>query len=114
MHVLTPKVGAYAQYVGGTDVGVLKIPEHMSFTQAATLGTGIGTAGLALFRSLQIPGWPTRPAEKPQLVLVYGGSTATGTLVIQLLKLWVLFFLFFLLQTPRVYLGDNTHADWRK
>lgn len=87
MHVLTPRVGAYAEYVGGTDVGVLKIPDYMSFEEAATLGTGIGTAGLALFHSLKIPGWPTKPASEAQTVLVWGGSTATGTLVIQLLKL---------------------------
>lgn len=87
MHVLTPRVGAYAEYVGGTDVGVLKIPDYMSFEEAATLGTGIGTAGLALFHSLEIPGWPTKPASEAQTVLVWGGSTATGTLVIQLLKL---------------------------
>ncbi|EAW08949.1 zinc-binding alcohol dehydrogenase family protein [Aspergillus clavatus NRRL 1] len=87
MHSLTPTVGAFAEFVGATDLTTIKIPEGMSFEQAATLGSGIGTVGLALFRSLDVPGSPKSPSSKPVEVLVYGGSTATGTLAIQLLKL---------------------------
>ncbi|KAI3054057.1 hypothetical protein CBS147352_4005 [Aspergillus niger] len=87
MHSLTPAVGAFAQYVGATDLTVLKVPDHMSLEEAATLGSGVGTIGLALFKSLNVPGWPGLPADKPVDVLVYGGSTATGTLAIQFLKL---------------------------
>lgn len=89
MHSLTPAVGAFAQYVGATDLTVLKVPDHMSLEEAATLGSGVGTIGLALFKSLNVPGWPGLPADKPVDVLVYGGSTATGTLAIQFLKLYV-------------------------
>src|SRR5207248_2160737 len=87
MHSLTPSVGAFAGYVGATDVVVMKMPDAMSFEQGASLGSGIGTMGLALFHSLQVPGYPTAPATQAKIVLVYGGSTATGTLAIQLLKL---------------------------
>ncbi|KAI1085698.1 putative zinc-binding dehydrogenase family oxidoreductase [Whalleya microplaca] len=87
MHSLTPTVGAFAQFVGATDLVTMKIPEHMSLEQGASLGSGIGTIGLALFKSLDVPGSPTSPALKPVDVLVYGGSSATGTLAIQLLKL---------------------------
>ncbi|KAK2041393.1 zinc-binding dehydrogenase family oxidoreductase [Colletotrichum somersetense] len=87
MHALTPSVGAFAQYVGVSDVVAIKIPDHLSFEEGASLGSGIGTIGQALFQSLQVPGTPDRPSEKPVQVLVYGGSTATGTLAIQLLKL---------------------------
>jgi NADPH:quinone reductase-like Zn-dependent oxidoreductase len=89
MHSLTPKVGAYTEYVGAFDIGMMKIPNHMSFEQACTLGTGIGTIGLALFHNLEVPGYPTNPAAEPKTVLVYGGSTASGTLALQLLKLFV-------------------------
>ena len=89
MHSLTPRVGAFAQYVGATDVVLLKIPDMMSFAEAASLGTGIGTMGLALFHNLQVPGYPTKPAETRKTVLVYGGSTASGTIALQLLKLSV-------------------------
>lgn len=87
MHAPTPRVGAFATVVGAPDVTTVKIPENMSFEEAASLGSGLGTIGLALFRSLEVPGSPMAPAEKPVDVLVYGGSTATGTLAIQLLKL---------------------------
>ncbi|KAF7719429.1 Zinc-type alcohol dehydrogenase [Penicillium ucsense] len=87
MHALTPAVGGFAQYVGAADLTTLKIPEHMSLEEAVTLGSGIGTIGLALFKSLDVPGSPKSPAATPMDVLVYGGSTATGTLAIQLLKL---------------------------
>lgn len=89
MHSLTPRVGAFAEYVGATGFVSMKIPEQLSFEEGATLGSGIGTIGLALFRSLEIPGYPTEPAIKPREVLVYGGSTATGTMAIQLIKLYV-------------------------
>jgi NADPH:quinone reductase-like Zn-dependent oxidoreductase len=87
MHSLTPTVGAFAQFVGAADLTTMKIPNYMSFEEAASLGSGIGTIGLALFKSLDVPGTPNCPAKKPLDVLVYGGSTATGTLAIQLLKL---------------------------
>jgi len=89
MHSLTPCVGAFAEYVGATDVVLMKIPDHISFEAAASLGTGLGTVGLALFHSLKVPGYPTKPATEATTVLVYGGSTASGTIAIQLLKLCV-------------------------
>lgn len=90
MHSLTPRVGAFAAIVGAADITTLKIPEGMSYEQGASLGSGIGTIGLALFKSLRVPGSPLEPTEKPVDVLVYGGSSATGTLAIQLLKSCVL------------------------
>jgi NADPH:quinone reductase-like Zn-dependent oxidoreductase len=68
-------------------VVTLKVPDHISPEQGASLGSGIGTIGIALFKSLQVPGTPESPAIVPKSVLVYGGSTATGTLAIQILKL---------------------------
>ncbi|KAK1762854.1 hypothetical protein QBC33DRAFT_563455 [Phialemonium atrogriseum] len=53
----------------GTDVGVVRTPDHMSFEEASTLGTGTGTVRLALFQNLQIPGWPARPAMEPKKAL---------------------------------------------
>jgi len=84
---LLPTVGAFTEYVGATGFVTMKIPDEMPFEEAATMGSGIGTMGLALFRSLGVPGYPTEPALKSKHVLVYGGSSATGTMAIQLLKL---------------------------
>lgn len=82
MHSLTPKVGAFTHYVGATDVVLMKIPDRMSFEEGASLGTGIGTMGLALFYCLQVPAHPTKPVTEEKTVLVYGGSTASGTLAL--------------------------------
>lgn len=87
MHALTPKVGAFAQVVGASDVVTLKVPPSMTLEEAASLGSGVGTIGLALYQSLGIPGTPLKPAKVPKFVLVYGGSTSTGTLALQILKL---------------------------
>ena len=87
MDPLRPRVGAFADFVGAADIAAMKIPDYMTYEQAATLGSGISTIGLALFKSLQVPGTPKNPAKKPVDVLVYGGSSSTGALAIQLLKL---------------------------
>ncbi|UNI18201.1 hypothetical protein JDV02_004483 [Purpureocillium takamizusanense] len=80
-------VGAFAEYTVAADITTMKIPGYMSFEAGASLGSGLGAVGMALFQSLDVPGTPKRPAEKPVDVLVYGGSTANGTLAMQLLKL---------------------------
>ena len=88
MHSLTPTIGAFSQYVGACDLITIKLPNSISFEEGASFGVGIGTGILALFRSLALPGSPKDPAKVPKKVLVYGGSTATGTLAIQLLKMY--------------------------
>ncbi|KAL9130696.1 MAG: hypothetical protein Q9217_001175 [Psora testacea] len=80
--------GSFAQYVGATADFLWKIPDSMSFESAVTIGgAGIGTVGLALFHSLGLSASPEKPAEKPFYVLVYGGSSACGTMAIQLIRL---------------------------
>lgn len=87
MNPLEPSVGAFASYVGAHANGLLRLPPSMSFATGAALGTSFMTAGLALFKSLALPGDPLHPSPRPIPVLVYGGSTATGTAAIQLLAL---------------------------
>lgn len=86
-----PQSGAFAEYVSVEADFVLKIPDRLSFEQGATLGTAVGTCGMALFWSLQLPATPTAPLpDKPErggFVLVNGASSATGTMCIQLIKL---------------------------
>ncbi|GKU09228.1 unnamed protein product, partial [Fusarium langsethiae] len=63
----------------------LKLLPSWSTEVGATLGAGISTAGIAI-KLLGLP-LPSSPVEKPEKVLVYGGSTATATIAIQLLRL---------------------------
>lgn len=96
MNKLRPDVGAFAEYVGAYADLLLKIPDSMSFEQAASFGTGVATAAMSLFSEMQVPlslgtlkQQRSMPAgiNKGDFVLVAGGSTATGTRAIQLLKL---------------------------
>ncbi|KAL9109105.1 MAG: hypothetical protein Q9227_006196 [Pyrenula ochraceoflavens] len=94
MNPKRPQGGAFAEYVALPGELALKVPESMKMEEAASLGTAIASASMALFWSLGIPGRFLRdPMEKGDEdtfeVLVYGGSSATGTMVIQMIKLYV-------------------------
>ncbi|KAH8697836.1 zinc-binding oxidoreductase [Talaromyces proteolyticus] len=80
--------GAFAEYVVVKGDVQSHIPENLSFQEAATLGVGITTVGQALYQSLKLA-LPTQPISKEKSVhlLIYGGSTATGSLAIQFAKL---------------------------
>ena len=97
---LLPEDGAFAeQILVRADVGI-RVPDHMSFEDAATLGVGVYTCGQGLVQTMGLR-WPrgwgadgvhlNGEAEEEkgerETVLVYGGSSATGTLAIQFLKL---------------------------
>lgn len=81
--------GAFAQYVQVPAELVARVPDYLSWEQAAALG-GVGhtTVALALWSScLEIKATPEDPAGQGAYVLVYGGSTATGTMATQILSL---------------------------
>jgi NADPH:quinone reductase-like Zn-dependent oxidoreductase len=82
--------GAFAEYVVADARLLLRVPATWTDLQGAALGgIGWGTAGLALWnqKTLALVGRPSKPTEKRQPVLVYGASTATGTMACQLLAL---------------------------
>ncbi|KAI0410950.1 putative zinc-binding dehydrogenase family oxidoreductase [Xylaria grammica] len=81
--------GAFAQYVRASPGLLLHIPADMAFEQAAGLGLGLATTCLALWgTALRLEWNPEAPCmEPPVAVLVYGASTATGTMALQLLRL---------------------------
>lgn len=78
--------GCFAQYAVVKGDVQMKIPDNLSFEEASTLGVGVSTVGQGLYQSLGLP-LPDSPAKVPIWVLVYGGSTATGSLAIQYAKL---------------------------
>ncbi|KAH9909067.1 GroES-like protein [Xylariomycetidae sp. FL2044] len=87
MNPLDPTVGAFAQYTAAVEWSLMKIPPTLSFEEGASLGISFMTTGQALFRSLALPGHPLEPSAQPIPVFVFGGSSATGTAAIQLIRL---------------------------
>ncbi|CAH0025857.1 unnamed protein product [Clonostachys rhizophaga] len=79
--------GSFAEYVRVLAHLVLRVPSEMSLTGAVTLGAALLTSSIALWDALQITATPESPAKDPFPVLVFGGSTSSGTMAIQLLKL---------------------------
>lgn len=84
-----PDSGTFAEYVRAPAQLVYKVPAAMKVEEAATYGCALASMCLALWKSLDLPASPRQPlsSESPAYVLVYGGSTATGTMALQLLKL---------------------------
>lgn len=88
VNVTYPEDGAFAHHIQARGDIAIRIPSHLSFTEAATLPGGLLTVALGLYKHLRLPFPPAKVASKPWL-LVYGGSSASGTLVIQFAKLFV-------------------------
>ncbi|KAM7193006.1 NADP-dependent alcohol dehydrogenase 7 [Rhypophila sp. PSN 637] len=89
-----PSNGAFATYIRASASLVLRVPDSWKPSDAATLGSGLTTAFVALFAQgpgagLSLPISPDNSGATPLPpdVLVYGASTSTGTMAIQLLKL---------------------------
>ena len=83
---LNPEDGAFAEHiVAGADLA-FPIPDHWTDEQACTFPLGALTCGQGLFQELGLA-TPDKPTSSSEPVLIYGGSTATGALGIQLLKL---------------------------
>ncbi|PNP46748.1 hypothetical protein TGAMA5MH_01699 [Trichoderma gamsii] len=88
------RTGAFTDYAITYAHGAWKIPDWMSYDEAATYGVGIGTATLALYQTLSLPppvlsddiATTKKKQKKPVYVLIAGGATATGTIAIQLVK----------------------------
>lgn len=98
---LQPDVGAFAEYVGACADLLVKLPDNMSFEEGASFGVGVATSIVGIFGELRVPVTldQLRAVEKVPVsaadgrngdfVLVAGGSTASGTRAIQLLRLYV-------------------------
>ncbi|KAL6706946.1 hypothetical protein ACN47E_004896 [Coniothyrium glycines] len=93
MNKLKPLGGAFADYVTLPADMAIEMPPSMSMEQGAAMGTAVASACMAMFWSLGMdPDLLTGKAgaydasKNPTNVLVYGGSTCTGTMLIQLLR----------------------------
>ena len=83
---LNTEDGAFAEHiVAGGDLAI-PIPDHWTDEEACTFPVGALTCGQGLYQCLKLA-MPDQPTTSREPVLIYGGSTATGALGIQLLKL---------------------------
>ncbi|KAM3552872.1 hypothetical protein MY1884_006980 [Beauveria asiatica] len=78
--------GAFGEYIVAKGDLQIKIPDNVSFEDAATLGISVSTVGQSLYQTLHL-GFPSEPAKDATPILIYGGSSATAILGIQYAKL---------------------------
>ncbi|KIW17539.1 hypothetical protein PV08_04733 [Exophiala spinifera] len=79
-----PEDGAFAEYIVAKGDTLIRKPASLSFEKAATLSLGAITCGQGLFQKglkLKLPG--EGGVQGKPFVLIYGGTTATGSLGIQ-------------------------------
>jgi NADPH:quinone reductase-like Zn-dependent oxidoreductase len=77
--------GAFAEHIK-VKVGIhAKLGDSMSWEEGATLGVGITTVGQGLYQVLGLPLPPVKVSSHTP-ILIYGASTATGTLAVQFAK----------------------------
>ncbi|KAK5128011.1 hypothetical protein LTR85_005128 [Meristemomyces frigidus] len=82
-----PEDGCFAEYAVAKGDLVVKIPDTMSFEAAATFPLGVSTVGQGLYQQALKLNLPNNPTKAGETVLIYGGSSATGSLWIQYAKL---------------------------
>ncbi|SMR63464.1 unnamed protein product [Zymoseptoria tritici ST99CH_3D1] len=79
--------GCFAEYAVAKGDLCVKIPDSLPYEKAATFPLGVSTVGQGLFQKALKLNLPTKPTKNGETVLIYGGSTATGSLAIQYAKL---------------------------
>ncbi|KAK4201175.1 chaperonin 10-like protein [Triangularia verruculosa] len=88
----SPSEGAFQEHVLIREHLVAKIPDHVSFEQAAVLPLGFSTAATALFLKPEQGGLalplPASPRQEPknQVVIIWAGATSVGSNAIQMAK----------------------------
>ncbi|KAJ5722279.1 hypothetical protein N7488_000314 [Penicillium malachiteum] len=78
--------GTFAEYIIVKGDLQFHIPDHLTFEEAATMGVALHTAGQGLIQNLGLPFFNEKSDEATP-ILIYGGSSATGAMGIQLAKL---------------------------
>jgi NADPH:quinone reductase-like Zn-dependent oxidoreductase len=77
--------GAFAEYALVRESVQMKAPDNVTDVEAATVGVALSTVGLSLYQQLGLP-WPGS-VHAECWVMIYAGSSATGSIAIQLAKL---------------------------
>ena len=97
LHQLGAEHGTFAEYCIVKDFAVVPIPDSLPFEAAATIPMAFAVASIALFSpsclGIAAGTWDTRdalPANHPlrnEPLLIYGASTAVGTMAIKLARI---------------------------
>ncbi|KAF5601169.1 zinc-binding oxidoreductase [Fusarium pseudocircinatum] len=89
-NLVNPDDGAFAEVISVIGDLQMRMPDSLTFQQAATLGLGTGTVGQGLFQKslkLRLPSAAASDVTRnDEPVLIYGGGSATGALGIQFAK----------------------------
>ena len=78
--------GAFAEKIVVKAGAQLKLPESYSFEEGSTFGVAVMTCGQGLYQQMGL-NWPNEPTKDKENILIYGGSSAMGTMGVQLAKL---------------------------
>ncbi|KAL7952151.1 hypothetical protein V8C34DRAFT_325163 [Trichoderma compactum] len=78
--------GAFAEKIAVKAYAMMRIPDNMTFEEAASMGCSIFTVGQGLFHRLGLR-LPNSPTVTGEVVFIYGGSTSVGAMALQLAKL---------------------------
>ncbi|KAL1605237.1 hypothetical protein SLS60_004781 [Paraconiothyrium brasiliense] len=81
-----PNNAAFQEYLYVKEGITIRIPDHLSFEEAATFPVGVLTVGQGMYQEMPVT-WPDNPLKEKVPILIYGGSSATGALAIQFAKL---------------------------
>lgn len=75
--------GCFGEYTVVKEGCSMRVPDRMSPEEAATTGVAVLTIALGLYQKLgmQMPG--AKGAKKNEWMMVYGGSSAMGSMAIQ-------------------------------
>lgn len=80
------RTSTFQQYTAIDSRLVWKLPSSLAYEDGATIGVGLVTAGVILYRSFGFDLVPETPPIR-QSILIWGGATVVGIFVTQLAKL---------------------------
>ncbi|CCD52898.1 hypothetical protein BofuT4_P138220.1 [Botrytis cinerea T4] len=86
-HPMMNPHGAYAEYAVAPIHTVVKLPDIITFEEAATIPLVATTAALSLFRRQHLPPpWSPRADIVPLPLIIYGASSSLGTFAVKLAR----------------------------